>query len=286
MAGKNKILTAIVFLFLADILVWADVFSDFRALAGAEIYFLDVGQGDSELIVFPEGAKIMIDGGPGKKAVSALDSAISGSSRYIDLMILSHPETDHFSGLAEVLKTRETGAFVWSGRMGEQADFRQLIEEIEKQGLKSVAVSAGDKIRQGDSVLEILSPQEEEKNSLSANESSLVIKFSSGGSGALFVGDIGFKMEKELLANCDLSGIDILKVAHHGSKYSSGQDFLTAVSPALAVIEVGKNSYGHPTKEVLGRLASIGARIFRTDQDGTVKAVFSENGISIFKLRE
>jgi len=282
MEGKNKILIVLACLVLADAFVWAEI-AGFSKSADAEIYFLDVGQGDSELVVFPGGARALIDGGPGRKTASALDSIIPRFDRRADLLILSHPEADHFFGMAEVLKRYEIGAFVWSGLLSENSAFPDFLGELKKRGIKIISVSAGDRIRQGDSVFEVLSPYKTAAGALSTNDASLVLRFSSNGGEALFTGDIGFPSEKIISSANDLSGIDVLKVAHHGSKNSSSADFLEAVSPTLAVVEVGKNSYGHPTKEVLDRLASIGAKILRTDEGGTIKAVFSENGISVFK---
>ena len=126
-------------------------------------------------------------------------------------------------------------------------------------------------------------------NSGEPNSSAVVMDFSYGDFNALFTGDIGEEEEREMLKNGlatkgltfraqgeTLGSIDVLKVAHHGSKYSSSLDFLKAVRPALAVIEVGKNSYGHPTAETLGRLREVGAQVLRTDQDGEV--VVTTNG--------
>ena len=102
----------------------------------------------------------------------------------------------------------------------------------------------------------------------------------------LFTGDISGKKEKELAGLYDLD-VDILKVSHHGSKFSSSQDFLAASQPQFAFIEVGKNSYGHPTEEVLNRLAAVGAAIYRTDRDGTIKMVFPKKSseIQVFKKK-
>jgi competence protein ComEC len=282
MAENNKILAVLICLALADIFVWAEI-SGFSRTGSAEIYFLDVGQGDSELVVFPDGAKALIDGGPGRGAVLALDSVISQFDRRVDLLILSHPEKDHFSGMADVLKRYETGAFIWSGQLGQSEAFNDLIGEISRKKIKIVSVSAGDRVRQGDSVFEVLSPRKENAGAMSANEASLVLRFFSNGGEALFTGDIGFSSEKTISSGYDLSGTDVLKVAHHGSKNSSGKFFLAYFSPSLAVIEVGKNSYGHPAKETLSNLASAGAQILRTDENGTIKVVFKNGKMEIFK---
>jgi competence protein ComEC len=114
--------------------------------------------------------------------------------------------------------------------------------------------------------------------------------FNYGDFRALFTSDIGGEEEKEIIRlsgyQVNLSSIDVLKVAHHGSKYSSSSDFLKAVRPALAVIEVGKNSYGHPTAETLGRLKEVGAKVMRTDQDGDVVVETDGKGWRIRSTRK
>jgi competence protein ComEC len=187
--------------------------------------------------------------------------------------------------MIDILKRYEAGAFIWSGQPGQTEAFNDLAGEIGRQKIKSVSVSAGDRIRQGDSVFEVLSPYKRDAGAMSVNEASLVLKFSSNGGEALFTGDIGFFSEKTISSGYDLSGIDVLKVAHHGSKNSSSKDFLDSFSPSLAVIGVGKNSYGHPAKEALSRLVSIGARVLRTDESGTIKAVFKDGEMEILKER-
>jgi competence protein ComEC len=283
MPFHKKIFSAIFFLVAIDAFVWFSIFSDSPKDKSAEAYFLSVGQGDSELLTLPEGVKILIDGGPDNKVLGELDSILPVFSRYADILIMSHPEADHFSGLMGVVERYEIGAFIWSGKGGQGGAFGDLTRELEKKKIKNIAVAEGDKIKIGESVLEVLSPGNGVLAGKSANESSLVLKFYYGGAEALFTGDIGFYAEKEVLKKHILAGIDVLKVAHHGSKNSSGEEFLAAVSPKIAVIEVGKNGYGHPTKEVLSRLASAGAQVFRTDKNGAVKIIFSGGGIKVLK---
>jgi len=103
--------------------------------------------------------------------------------------------------------------------------------------------------------------------SASPNTQSIVLLLEAGDTSALFTGDIDTKTEEKIISENNLGQIDILKVAHHGSKYSTGERFLTAIRPKIAVISVGKNPWGHPTEEVLGRLRAVGADILRTDQD-------------------
>ena len=143
-------------------------------------------------------------------------------------------------------------------------------------------MAAGDKIHYLDSRFNFLLPDKNFIESSDLNETALVSLLQSQNSKILFTGDIDTKMEDYLMGAYDLD-IDVLKVAHHGSKFSSGEKFLSNISPKIAVIEVGKNSYGHPTAEVLKNLASVGTQIFRTDKDGMVKLVINNQEINVFK---
>ena len=145
-----------------------------------------------------------------------------------------------------------------------------------------VSVSAGDKIKYSDSVFDVLWPNKNLNKDI--NDNSLVLKYSDSRMSAVFTGDISSKAEKEIIKLGDKLKSDVLKVAHHGSKTSSSDVFLEAVSPRVAVIEVGKNSYGHPTNEVLNRIKEIGAKIFRTDLDGLIKIISENNSLKLFKL--
>ena len=145
-----------------------------------------------------------------------------------------------------------------------------------------MVLAAGDKIHYRENRFDILSPNKDFLNGRDTNDSGLVMKLSAADSQSLFTGDIGEKVEDFLIKNYDLK-IDILKVGHHGSKFSTSQKFLAAAQPKLAFIGVGKNSYGHPTKEVLNRLASVGAAIYRTDTSGTIKLVINKGRIFISK---
>ena len=146
------------------------------------------------------------------------------------------------------------------------------LQYIEKENIPLITLAEGDKIKYGKNNLLILSPNKKFLGRKEINNTSIVIKFESPKFGALFTGDIGYDVEKYLVNKFpDILKSDILKVPHHGSKYSSSLEFLKMVNPGLALIEVGKNSYGHPTKEVLNRLMALGVDVFRTDEDGTIK---------------
>lgn len=281
---KNKtVVFVIILLLILDVFVWRTIFA-VRASNNLEIYFLDVGQGDSELVILPGGIQVLIDGGKGNRVVQELTSILPFFDRYLDLVILSHPETDHFLGLIDVLKNYRVGAFIYNGRQGAADSWPVLIESLRDKKISAVTLAAGDRICYRENCFNVLSPTADFLKSKETNDSSLVMELSAAGVRTLFTGDIGEKIENFLTKNYTLK-IDILKVGHHGSKFSTGQKFLASILPRLAFIEVGKNSYGHPTKEVLARLASIGAQIYRTDNNGTVKIVVAGDSskVQVFK---
>ncbi|MDP3052850.1 MAG: MBL fold metallo-hydrolase [bacterium] len=281
---KSKSIILVVVLLLAlDLLVWRTIIL-INPSDDLTIYFLSVGQGDSELVILPGGVKVLIDGGPNNEVLTDLAAILPQTDRYIDLVINSHPEIDHFLGLIDVLKNYRVGTFISNGREGTADSWQALVEVLKNSKIPAVSLAAGDRIRYRENYFDILSPDKNFINNKDLNDTSLVVLLKSQNLKALFVGDIGVKPEKYLAAKFDISA-DILKVGHHGSKYSSIADFLKAVSPKIAVTEVGKNTYGHPTKEVLDRLASIGAQIYRTDNNGTVKIVVAKDSsqIQVFK---
>ncbi|HMB17568.1 MAG TPA: MBL fold metallo-hydrolase [Candidatus Paceibacterota bacterium] len=243
----------------------------------SSIYFLDVGQGDSEFINI-SGVDILIDGGPvGGGVMHELSKAMSPFDRYIDLIIMTHPQADHFGGLIDVFKRYKVGAFMYNGEKGDSSALKDLEKAISDNGSKIIKLQAGDRIKYKNSVFTVLSPN---KKINDLNEASLVLKLQTNGTQTLFTGDIGEKIE-ELIKN-KVGDIHILKVAHHGSKYSSSASFLNAVDPEVSVIEVGGNSYGHPHNEVINKLRKINSRVYRTDLDGTVKIKISSGTLDIF----
>ncbi len=283
--NKNKTIILVVGLLLClDIFVWRTIIF-VESSDKLEIYFLDVGQGDSELVVLPGGIQILIDGGKGNWATQELTSILPFFDRYLDLVILSHPEIDHFLGLIEVLKNYQVGAFISNGRPGIADSWSALAEILNNEKIPSVSLAAGDKICYRENCFDVLSPTKDFLKSKETNDSSLVMKLSALNSQILFPGDIGEKVEDFLIKNYDLK-TDILKVSHHGSKFSTSREFLATSQPQLAFIEVGQNSYGHPTQEVLSRLAAVGAAIYRTDRDGTIKMVIPQNSSKIQVYKE
>ncbi len=251
----------------------------------AGYYFLDVGQGDSELVILPDNhgneIKILIDGGRDKRVMREL-GAVLGNDRRIDLVMMTHPQLDHFGGLIDVIQQYNIGAFITSGRRGEIAAFHELEDVLRVRQIKTIIVKEGDRMRYGKNTAEILSPSLKDAASKELNDASLVLLIASENVRALYTGDAGEKIEKRLLKTYNISA-DILKVGHHGSRFSSTASFLDAVNPKVAVIEVGKNTYGHPTIQTLKRLKATGAKIYRTDIDKAIRISTDDKKLMITK---
>ena len=270
------------------VLIGFNLFVWYYAVGGGEdgldVYFLDVGQGDSEFLVLPGCVKVLIDGGPGKEVLFELARVLRPTDRYIDLVVLSHPQLDHYAGLYDVIKRYKVGAIIWNGREGEGEAWQGFWDLVQAEEIPVITLGAEDKISYRESLIKVLSPTRQLQQSSELNNSSLVLELESEGAKVLFTGDAGFGVENYLVSQYDIDS-DILKVGHHGSRYATGLNFLAETAPRISVIEVGENNpYGHPTSAALSRLASVGSRVYRTDQNGTVH-LEANNGLVGVDLR-
>ena len=218
---------------------------------------------------------MLIDGGPVNGRVRKnLELILPAADHRIDLVMISHPQLDHFGGLLEIMENYDVGAVLSPSIEGESEFWREFERIRKSKGVPRIFLKEGDRIIYGGSEFSVLSPSAGFVKDI--NDMSIAGILTAGGFKAFFGGDMGSQKETELARKYNLD-VDILKVSHHGSKYSSDGGFLKEASPSVSVIEVGKNSYGHPTKEALSRLAASGSKIFRTDSAGFVK-IFLERG--------
>ena len=241
------------------------------------VHFLDIGQGDSILVVTPSGRQALIDGGPDGDTVSqALADTLPGGDRSLDLVVMTHLDSDHSNGLLEVLGRYTVGA-VLSGPQPPGNEMRaQWEDRLEQHGIAPVEVRAGYVVELGDGVeLQVLNPPRE-RLSGDSNNDSLVMRLTYGEVSFLLAADIESEAEQSLVAGRAELQSTVLKAAHHGSKTSTTRPFLNAVSPAIAVVSAGlDNSYGHPAPAVVERLeAAVEAEnVYRTDRDGSIEVV-------------
>ncbi len=243
-----------------------------------EVIFFDVGQGDSIFIETEGRYQILIDGGPDSTILEKLGREMPFYDRTLEMVVLTHPDHDHMAGLLEVLERYNVKYILWTGVIKDTSEFEKWQELIKKEGAEIIIAQSGQKIELGEAYLDILYPLEnlEGKESKSINNTSIVCRLVFEDNSFLFTGDIEKSVERELVSsNTDLDS-DFLKVAHHGSKTSSCEEFIQSVSPETAVIQCGKdNSYGHPHKEVLEILEKYDITILRTDEQGDIKYGFS-----------
>lgn len=286
MAKIKKNLKAILLLLLAAsvAIVWSAVFH-FESRRNLMISFFDVGQGDAIFIEIPNGNQILIDGGPGDRILSKLGRRMPFWDRAIDLLILTHPHADHLDGLLEVLKHYDVAMVLETGVLHAIPEYQEWRALLRKKNVKTVVAMRGQKIRAGQGVLiEILAPFEKYwgRSVRNVHDATIVSRLNHGRNSILFMGDAEKPLENRLLFEYpspifQLLTSKIIKVGHHGAKTSSSEEFLRTVSPEVAIIQSGsKNRYGHPTQEVLNRLTSIGARIFRNDLEGDI--IFESDG--------
>lgn len=261
---------------------WNDILSNATdAVAIPEgstsVYFIDVGQGDCELIRTPDGQNILIDAGTnatGDKLVQYLEQL---GVEQIDTLIATHPHEDHIGGMDEVVNAFPIGDVylpkVADSQTPTTRTYERLLDAIADKGLSITPGRGGMTILDDDGIkLEFLAPNADSYADL--NSYSIVAKLTCGQKSFLFTGDAESDSEEEMLhAGYDLRS-DVLKCGHHGSSTSTSAAFLQAVQPTYAVISCGvDNDYGHPHRETLDKLNDAGVQIYRTDEQDTILAV-------------
>ena len=252
------------------------------------VHFLDVGQGDGILITTPSGRQALIDGGPdGDVTSQELAEAMPGGHRSLDLVVMTHLDSDHSGGLLEVLDRYAVGA-VLSGTLPPGDAMRaQWEQRLDTHDITAVMVHRGYAIELDEGVsLEVLNPHQERPFG-SSNDDSIVLRLTYGEVSVLLAADIESVAEERLSVSGAALRSTVLKVAHHGSRTSTTPAFLQAVDPAVAVISAGAgNPYGHPAQEVVELLEDSlePGNVYRTDQHGTVEVV--SDGASLWVLTE
>lgn len=264
----------------AVFLVWYAVFAGSKQ--DLTVAFLDVGQGDAIFIDIAGGQQILIDGGPNKKILAELGKVMPFYDRSIDIVIATHPDQDHISGLLDVLERYDVSLIIEPGAKSEIAAYESLENLIKEKGVKKILARRGMKLALSNGAYLLILFPDRDVSKMDTNDASIVAKLVYGDTSFLFTGDSPKKIENYFVfIDSESLDIDVLKAGHHGSKTSSSESFIGYASPEYAIISAGRNNrYGHPHKEVLDILEKLGIKILRTDLLGSI--IMKSDGKGIF----
>jgi competence protein ComEC len=268
------------------------------------IDFLDVGQGDSALVTFPDGATLLVDGGgqPGPLRQDAgLDNGDEKFERdtrsigetvvseflwqrgldQVDYLLATHADADHIDGLNDIARNFRVRAALVARSPKNDPEFARFSETVSAQRIPIHTIGGGDQLRFGAVIINVLWPPPAQSTDLpSQNNDSIVLRVRFGRLSFLLTGDIEARAEEALVPFAEILRADVVKVAHHGSKTSSTSGFIAAAHPRYAVISVGQTSiFGHPNPDVVKRWQEAGAQVLRTGNSGTI--TFSTNGYDL-----
>jgi competence protein ComEC len=238
------------------------------------LHFLDVGQGDAAAIRTPAGRWLLVDAGPAGEGTDAGRRVVAPflarhGARTLALAILSHVHADHLGGLPSVMDQVRTRLVVEPGAEVADPRYAAWLGRLLAEGVPWHPMRTGERVELDGVKLTALHPTPGWSGwGQDVNEDSLVLLVEFGDFQALFAGDAGFPAESAMAGR--LRRVDLLKVGHHGSRGSTGDAWLTALAPSVAVVSVGRNDYGHPAPAAMARLAAHGVAVHRTDQEGTV----------------
>lgn len=244
-----------------------------------KIIFFDIELGDSIFIKTPEGKTLLIDTGNNAQVLEKISEYNSFFKKDIDILVLSHGDSDHSGGAIDILKRYKVGNIFFNGAFKKSPLFHELLKEIERQDISyKIIESKKDFILSSEVIFDSLYPLENisflEDH---GNDESLVFSLSFFGKKILFTGDIEEKTENEIILSGENLEAEILKVPHHGSKTSSSKAFLEAVSPQIAIAQAAlKNRFGHPHKEIVERYNNFGVEFLQTGKEGDIAFCIGE----------
>ncbi len=245
------------------------------------VTFFDVGQGDSALIQFDNGQKMLVDCGINRKILTKLGSALPFFDRTIDYLLITHPDGDHYGGCPAVLQRYQVKNIITNGVQKSNDPFWLAwikYSVLEKSNNK--IINDKEEMTIGNEKIIFLAPSDDlvmDQNKSGGNNSSVIFLLKSPLGKFLFTGDMEMPLEDALVSkycpsstSCLALDADYLKVGHHGSDSSSGEKFLSLVSPKYSIVSVGPNKYGHPSLRVLRKLWRVGSQIWRTDEQSDI----------------
>lgn len=244
----------------------------------------NVGQGDATLLTY-KNIQVLVDGGPDDKVLDCLGKYLPFWDREIELVVLTHPDGDHFTGLIDVFKFYKVDNYLTNNISIIKPEYRVLENTVGSSGVRVIYPVTGQSIGLDLIQLDTLAPLEQfldisyqisDKNEISdeeTNKYSIVSLVRFGNFKALLTGDMTNEVSDRLADTLVLSEVEWIKIPHHGSKNGLTQNLLEKTMPGLAIISVGKNNYGHPSNEILEMLETYGIKYLRTDKAGDVEVV-------------
>jgi beta-lactamase superfamily II metal-dependent hydrolase len=245
-----------------------------RAEGEMVVHYINVGQGASQLLVGPTGKTMLVDAGNNDKEDMMVAYLQRAGIEKIDILVGTHPDADHIGGLDAVINQFDVGQFYMPQVQSNTKTFEDVLLAAKKKGIKVNTAKAEVTLKwdQGTTV-QMVAPIGDYKDT---NEMSAVIRVAYGETSFLLTGDAETKSEADLVTSSTMLKADVLLIGHHGSNSSTSDPFLERVNPKYAVIQSGKNKYGHPTPEILAKLANKNITVFRNDMVGNI--VFVSNG--------
>lgn len=279
---KSKRVLLIIFIVIA--LSVASVFLFFRGDGLLYVYFLDIGQGDAVYVKSPSGHDMLIDASPGKIILERLAGVMPWYDREIDFVVETHPDIDHIGGMPMVLERYRVNYFLEPGIDSKNSIDNEIHKILKEKNIPDILARRGMDIDLGGGVIfHILYPDKDVSGLKNTNEASIVGQIKYGSTTIMLTGDSPKKIENYLIKiDGDNLKSDVLKAGHHGSRTSSGENFVKMVSPEYVVISAGKkNRYGHPNIEVLKIFEKLDIKILQTSMLGTVE--FISDGLSFIE---
>ena len=275
-AKKNPLLALLIVLAAVALLIWQSAEDRKNTvnvpMDGLYVHYIDVGQGDSELVCC-NGEYMLIDAGEPDASDAVLEYLDRHGIDKLDYLVCTHGHSDHCGGLDAVVESLEVETVFTSPYAGDSPSYEIFTDAVYDAGLELIVPELGESYRLGEASFSFIGPLEDYDNQ---NDDSLVLRLEYGDTSFLFTGDMAAKAEKDLINDGADLRCDVLKVGHHGSSGSSCYQFLYEAQPGIGVISCEKgNSYGHPHEETLSRLADADVTVCRTDLEGSI-VIFSD----------
>lgn len=275
-AKKNPLLALLIVLVAVALLIWQSAEGRKNTvnvpMDGLYVHYIDVGQGDSELVCC-NGEYMLIDAGEPDASDAVLEYLDALGIDRLDYLVCTHGHSDHCGGLDAVVESLEVETVFTSPYAGDSPSYEIFTDAVYDAGLELTVPELGESYRLGEASFSFIGPLEDYDN---LNDDSLVMRLEYGDTSFLFTGDMTSKAEKDLINDGADLRCDVLKVGHHGSSGSSCYQFLYEAQPGIGVISCEKgNSYGHPHEETLSRLNDADVTVYRTDLEGSI-VIFSD----------